>query len=118
VGVRLRSVGSPRFNPGAYHNGSVWPVDTGILADGLLHHEYATEAADLDYRVLRAVASVGYMAEFFRGETHGAIRVKARTIELGVLGVERTIEQPPQHTQGWTTSQVWKILRGRGPAPR
>jgi glycogen debranching enzyme len=117
AGVRLRSLGSPRFNPGAYHNGSVWPMDTGILADALLQHGYAAEAADLDDRVLRAVASVGYMAEFFRGDTDGGIRVNTRTIKLKVLGQERTIEQSPQRTQGWTTSRVWKILRRRGLAP-
>jgi glycogen debranching enzyme len=58
-GIRMKSTGAPRFQPGSYHNGSVWPMDTGVVADGLRRHGYHAEADDLEDRVLRACASVG-----------------------------------------------------------
>ena len=34
-GIRTLSAGAPRFNPMAYHNGSVWPHDNALIALGL-----------------------------------------------------------------------------------
>jgi glycogen debranching enzyme len=34
-GVRTLSADAPRFNPMSYHNGSVWPHDNALIADGL-----------------------------------------------------------------------------------
>jgi glycogen debranching enzyme len=34
-GVRTIAEGEPRYNPLAYHNGSVWPHDTSLIAAGL-----------------------------------------------------------------------------------
>ena len=114
AGVRTKSVGAPRFNPGGYHNGAVWPMDTGRIADGLRRHGYAGEAADLEERILRACAQLGRMAEFFRGDTDGRVRVNERTYELEMEGERRKVEQPPQPLQGWTTSRVFRIMRRRG----
>jgi glycogen debranching enzyme len=114
AGVRTKSVGAPRFNPGSYHNGAVWPMDTGFVADGLRRHGYTREADELDDRVLRAVAVSSTPVEFFRGDTDGAIRVNTQRYTLNIGGTERTVEQPPQHTQGWTASRVWRIMRRRG----
>ncbi len=47
AGVRTKSTGSPRFRAGAYHNGSTWPMDTGVIADGLRRHGYVAQADDL-----------------------------------------------------------------------
>jgi glycogen debranching enzyme len=114
AGVRTKSVGAPRFNPGSYHNGSTWPMDTGIIADGLRRHGYSKEADDLDDRILHAVACAGSPVEFFRGDTDGEIRVNKQRCVLTVMGNERTVEQPPQQVQGWTVSRVWRIMRRRG----
>jgi glycogen debranching enzyme len=37
-GVRTLAAGQPRFNPMAYHNGSVWPHDNAICARGLARY--------------------------------------------------------------------------------
>jgi len=37
-GVRTLAAGQPRFNPMAYHNGSVWPHDTALCARGLARY--------------------------------------------------------------------------------
>ena len=34
-GIRTLAVGASRFNPMSYHNGSIWPHDTGIAAMGM-----------------------------------------------------------------------------------
>jgi glycogen debranching enzyme len=34
-GIRTIAVGEPRYNPMAYHNGSVWPHDNALIALGL-----------------------------------------------------------------------------------
>jgi glycogen debranching enzyme len=117
AGLRLRAADSPRFDPGSYHNGSVWPMDTGAVAEGLRRHGYDAEADDLEDRLLRACAKVGFMAEFFRGDPGAEVRVNERTVKGRADGERRTAEQPPQRTQGWTTTRVWKILRRRGQIP-
>ncbi|HEX7761516.1 MAG TPA: amylo-alpha-1,6-glucosidase [Caulobacteraceae bacterium] len=37
-GVRTLAKGSPRFNPMSYHNGSVWPHDTGVVLAGMARY--------------------------------------------------------------------------------
>ncbi|MGZ2746866.1 amylo-alpha-1,6-glucosidase [Burkholderia stagnalis] len=37
-GVRTLAAGQPRFNPMAYHNGSVWPHDNALAARGLARY--------------------------------------------------------------------------------
>jgi glycogen debranching enzyme len=113
AGVRTKSSGSARFNPGSYHNGSTWPMDTGVIADGLSRHGYATQARDLEDRILHACGSVGGFPEFFRGETDGSVRVNRQTVDVVVNGVVNRIEQPPQANQGWTATRVWRILSRR-----
>ncbi|TCW79736.1 amylo-alpha-1,6-glucosidase [Burkholderia sp. SRS-46] len=50
-GVRTLAAGQPRFNPMAYHNGSVWPHDNALAARGLAR--YGDKAAVLS--LLRAL---------------------------------------------------------------
>jgi glycogen debranching enzyme len=37
-GVRTLAAGQARFNPMSYHNGSVWPHDNALVADGLARY--------------------------------------------------------------------------------
>ena len=39
-GVRTLAEGEPRFNPMSYHNGSVWPHDTALCAQGLARYGF------------------------------------------------------------------------------
>jgi glycogen debranching enzyme len=55
-GVRTLSKDSPNYNPMSYHNGSVWPHDTAIIALGLRCSGYAAEAIQL----VRAVIEAGF----------------------------------------------------------
>jgi len=51
-GVRTLSAAHPAYNPNSYHNGSVWPHDNGILAQGMARYGFHEQAA----AVARAVS--------------------------------------------------------------
>lgn len=43
-GIRTLSTRERRYNPMAYHNGSIWPHDNAVVADGLARYGYKDEA--------------------------------------------------------------------------
>jgi glycogen debranching enzyme len=43
-GVRTLAEGEARYNPMAYHNGSVWPHDNGLIAYGFARYGFTREA--------------------------------------------------------------------------
>jgi glycogen debranching enzyme len=43
-GIRTLSVDEVRYNPMSYHNGSVWPHDNALIADGLARYGLRAEA--------------------------------------------------------------------------
>ena len=44
-GVRTLGTDEVRYNPVSYHNGSVWPHDTALIAGGLARYGFVAEAA-------------------------------------------------------------------------
>jgi glycogen debranching enzyme len=46
-GVRTLATDERRYNPMSYHNGSIWPHDNAIIAEGLAGAGYRWEAAAL-----------------------------------------------------------------------
>lgn len=44
-GIRTLAAGEARYNPMSYHNGSVWPHDNAMIADGFSRYGYRAEAA-------------------------------------------------------------------------
>ena len=117
-GIRTKSTTAARFGAGTYHNGSSWPMDTGVIADGLRRHGRERAADDLDGRILRACAEVGGFPEFFRAEQDGSVRVNRETIDVVQDSTVNRLEQPPQAVQGWTATRVWRIVRRREQEPR
>jgi glycogen debranching enzyme len=113
-GIRTKAIGTARFRPGSYHNGSVWPMDTGVIADGMRRHGHHAEAAELEQRILDSCLVTGGFPEFLRGESDGCLRLNTETVDVLLDGVPNRIEQPPQTRQGWTVTRVWRILRQRG----
>jgi glycogen debranching enzyme len=114
AGVRTKSTTAPRFRAGAYHNGSVWPMDGGVIADGLRRWGVVDVADDLESRILEACELTGGFPEFVRGDEDGSLAVNVETVDAIVDGVSNRLEQPPQANQGWTATRVWRILRRRG----
>ena len=114
AGIRTKSTDSPRFRAGSYHNGSSWPMDSGVIADGLRRWGEDAAADDLESRILDGCRAVGGFPEFFRGEHDGRLCVNLETLDNVVNGEPNRLEQPPQPNQGWTATRVWRILRRRG----
>ena len=52
----------PRYNPIEYHNGTVWPHDTAIVAEGLRRYGYRQQAAALAVNLFEAAAAFGLPA--------------------------------------------------------
>jgi glycogen debranching enzyme len=46
-GVRTLSASHPAYNPYSYQNGSVWPHDNGLIAQGFRRYGYAAETGQI-----------------------------------------------------------------------
>ena len=57
-GIRTLSAEHPAYNPYAYHNGSVWPHDNGLIAQGLRRYGFTEELG-------RLAGAMGDAASFF-----------------------------------------------------
>ncbi len=89
-GIRTLSSAHPAFNPYAYHNGSVWPHDNGLIAQGFARYGFTAEAA----RVARAVSGA---ASFF--ELHQVPELYA--------GLPREVAAFPVQCLGANVPQAW-----------
>ncbi len=64
-GVRTLSSRSRHFDPVSYHNGSIWPHDTAILAQGLENFGYTQEAKEVRRALVFAYAHFKTPIELF-----------------------------------------------------
>ncbi|HEY8432400.1 MAG TPA: amylo-alpha-1,6-glucosidase [Sandaracinaceae bacterium] len=99
-GVRTVAKGERRYNPMSYHNGSVWPHDTAIVADGLARYGYGAQALAL-FEALHDVSA--------RMELH-------RLPELICGFTRRRGEAPTLYPvacspQAWAAAAVFLLLR-------
>ncbi len=56
-GIRTLGANEARYNPVSYHNGSVWPHDTALIAGGLARYGFLEEAAKLKDAIFSLAAS-------------------------------------------------------------
>jgi glycogen debranching enzyme len=61
-GVRTVAAGAARYNPMSYHNGSVWPHDSAILAAGLARYGFTNDAM----RILGATFDLSQKVDLHR----------------------------------------------------
>jgi glycogen debranching enzyme len=67
-GVRTLASDMGAYNPASYHNGSVWPHDNAIIADGLLRYGFVEQAQRISTALLEAAEySGGRLPELFCG---------------------------------------------------
>jgi glycogen debranching enzyme len=67
-GIRTMAEGQPAFNPIEYHNGTVWPHDTALIAAGLARYGRRQDANRLVVTLLEAAAHFSYrLPEVFAG---------------------------------------------------
>ncbi|TMF26568.1 MAG: amylo-alpha-1,6-glucosidase [Chloroflexi bacterium] len=53
-GVRTLSSRYPTYNPMSYHNGSVWPHDNSLIAQGFARYGFREEAAEITSALIEA----------------------------------------------------------------
>ena len=72
-GVRTLSADMGRYHPISYHNGSVWPHDTSIIAAGLARYGFFEESEKIIAGLLDATSAMpGHRPpELFAGYTRG-----------------------------------------------
>lgn len=98
-GLRTLARGQSRFNPMAYHNGSVWPHDTAIAAAGMAAYGEREAAGRL-------------LAELFEAAGHFQMRLP----EL-FCGFDRRPGEPPVAypvaclPQAWAAGSVFMLLQ-------
>ncbi len=98
-GIRTMSTDDRGYNPIEYHNGTVWPHDASIIAQGLAQYGFRKEASSLCTSTLAAGAFFNYrlpevFAGFERGET------------------EFPVEYPTASSpQAWATGTTFLALR-------
>jgi glycogen debranching enzyme len=74
-GIRTLSKETRFYNPVSFYNGSVWPFDTALIANGLKKHGYVQEAGRLAWGLLEAAAAHEYsrLPEMFCGFTRHSV---------------------------------------------
>ncbi|MGI4809004.1 MAG: MGH1-like glycoside hydrolase domain-containing protein, partial [Janthinobacterium lividum] len=71
VGLRTLSQASVRFDASSYHNGSIWPHDTGIAAEGMRKHGFCEEANSLIEGLKKVYEHFKTPIELFVSNEHG-----------------------------------------------
>jgi glycogen debranching enzyme len=70
-GVRTMSTADAAYNPLAYHNGTVWPHDNSLIAQGLVRYGRWAEAHRIVRRLFTAATHFGHeLPEAFAGVMH------------------------------------------------
>jgi glycogen debranching enzyme len=98
-GVRTMAEGDGGYNPIGYHNGTVWPHDNSLIAEGLGRYGYRQEAAQVAFAMLEA-------AEYFEHRLPEAFAGYARAQTL--FPVEYPTACSPQ---AWATGAPLLFVR-------
>jgi glycogen debranching enzyme len=89
-GIRTLSTGAINYDPGSYHNGSVWPFDTAMAAAGLRESGFADQAE----QVARALME-------------GGVAMPLRRLPELWTGDPRLPGAPPGDYAGSCSPQAW-----------
>lgn len=95
AGIRTLSTKSKIFNRCSYHNGSIWPFDNGLIAEGFENFGFKKEAEKVKQAVLNAVSQFGSAVELYCVDTNGVIQEYIE--ENGRYG---------SHDQAWTAATI------------
>lgn len=115
-GIRTLADDEQAYNPGAYHNGSVWVWDNHYISQGLSRSGYHELAHLINNKLLVDINTTKRFPEFLRGDNDPNYRLNTRVIELynNITGQTYKAEQPPQDVQAWTVTSIASIkLRRR-----
>lgn len=65
AGIRTLSAFSRNYKPNSYHNGSIWPHDNAMIAEGFEIHGYKMEATKVRHAILNAITFFETPIELF-----------------------------------------------------
>jgi glycogen debranching enzyme len=65
AGIRTLSTFSRNYKPNSYHNGSIWPHDNAMIAEGFEIHGYKHEATQVRRAILNAITHFETPIELF-----------------------------------------------------
>jgi glycogen debranching enzyme len=65
AGIRTLSSRSKKYSPRSYHNGSIWPHDSSIIAEGLDAFGYYSEAKKIRKSIFNAITHFGSAVELY-----------------------------------------------------
>ncbi|MBX4191814.1 MAG: hypothetical protein KW804_03375, partial [Candidatus Doudnabacteria bacterium] len=65
AGIRTLSTFSRNYKPNSYHNGSIWPHDNAMIAEGFEIHGYKEQAEKVRCAILNAIAYFETPIELF-----------------------------------------------------
>ena len=131
-GIRTMSTEMVRYNPGSYHNGSVWPHDNSMIAAGLAQYGFFREANQIAMALTDAAAAFSSyrLPELFAGYPRrehsfpvsytaanvpqawasGAVIYLLETIMGVIASGDRLLQEAPR--EGLTASLVGVRYRG------
>jgi len=99
-GVRTIADNEPRFNPMAYHNGTIWPHDNAMIGAGLARYGFKKEVLG----ILSALFQVSLFSEFHRlAELWCGFK---RQAEIGPTGYPVACSP-----QAWASGAVFMLLQ-------
>lgn len=105
-GIRTMAEGEGGYNPIEYHNGTVWPHDTGLIAAGLARYGYRDEAGRVATAILEAATFFdSRLPEVFAGYP------RSRT----AFPVQYPTASSPQAWASGTPLLLFRVLLGLEP---
>ncbi len=131
-GVRTMSAQDAGYNPIEYHDGTVWPHDTALIAEGMRRYGFRQEASTLALALIQAAEAFAYrlpevFAGFPREQTGmpveyptasrpqawaaGAPFMALRTV-LGLDVVDGRLVENPHLTEGWGSVRLTGVPVG------
>jgi glycogen debranching enzyme len=97
AGIRTLSSDSSRYEANSYHNGSIWPHDTAMIALGMRDAGFELEAGQVRDALLAAYDHLGVPAELF-------------TYDKKLGDYEGATGQRACQTQAWSAAGLLAIL--------
>jgi len=98
AGMRTLSARSKHYDPHSYHNGSIWPHDTAMVADGLENFGFTHDAARVRQALLNAYS-------------HFKTPLELYAWQRGLREYSPPNGQKACRVQAWSTAALLNILQ-------
>jgi glycogen debranching enzyme len=98
-GIRTLAEGEARYNPMAYHNGSIWPHDTSLCAAGISRYGGRTQVVQI-------------LSEIFEVANHFAMRLPELFCGFPRIAGQGPVPYPVACLpQAWSSGSVFMLLQ-------